>query len=248
MAAWDARADSMCGRYLLHRPNAETAAYFDVGGPVPNHPASYNIAPTQAALVVRHNPQDGRRHLDALQWGLVPYWSRDARGGARMINARADGIAHKPAFREAFRRRRCIVPMDGFYEWKVMGERRQPYLATLADGSPMAAAGLWEGWKTPEGTWLRSFTIVTTDAAGRQALLHHRMPVLLPRPAWAAWLGEREAEPEALEGLLRPLDDSLLAFRPVHPRVGKVAENDPALLEPYDDAPSIEGLTAGAPG
>ncbi|MFL1461865.1 SOS response-associated peptidase [Roseococcus sp. DSY-14] len=238
----------MCGRYLLHRPNAEIAAYFDVGGPVPNHGPSYNIAPTQASLVVRHNPQDGQRHLDALQWGLVPYWSKDAKGGARMINARADGVAQKPAFREAFRRRRCLVPMDGFYEWKAMEGRRQPYLATMADGSPMAAAGLWEGWKAEDGSWLRTYSIITTDAAGRQALLHHRMPVLLPRAAWPAWLGEREAAPEALQALLTPLDDALLAFRPVHPRVGKVSENDPALLEPYADAPPIEGLMTDAPG
>ncbi len=239
----------MCGRYLLHRPNAETAAYFDVAGPVPNHPPSFNVAPTQSALVVRHNPQDGRRHLDALQWGLVPYWAKDAKGGARLINARADGIAQKPSFREAFRRRRCLVPMDGFYEWHAGADgRRQPYAVTLRDGTPMAAAALWEGWKAEDGSWLRTFSIVTTDSAGRQALLHHRMPVLLPRAAWAAWLGERDAAPEALEALMTPLDDALLAFRPVHPRVGKVSENDAALLEPYGDAPPVAGLMTDTPG
>ncbi len=239
----------MCGRYLLHRPNAEIAAFFDVGGPVPNHPPSFNIAPTQASLVVRHNPQDGLRHLDLLQWGLVPYWAKDAKGGARLINARADGIAQKPSFREAFRRRRCLVPMDGFYEWH-QGEdgRKQPYAAALKDGTPMAAAGLWEGWKAEDGTWLRTYSIVTTDSAGRQAKLHHRMPVLLPRPAWAAWLGEREAPPEALEALLKPLDDALLAFWPVHPRVGKVSENDATLLDRYGEAPPVEGLMDDRPG
>ena len=238
----------MCGRYLLHRPNAETAAYLGVTGPVPNWPPSFNIAPTQQAPVVRRHPETGERHLDVLQWGLVPYWSKDAKGGARLINARADGIAQKPSFREAFRRRRCLVPMDGFYEWHQGADgRKQPYAASLHDGTPMAAAGLWEGWKAEDGTWLRTYSIVTTDAAGRQALLHHRMPVLLPRPAWAAWLGERAADEEELLALLRPLDDALLAFQPVHPRIGKVGENDAALLERYPDAPPVEGLMDDRP-
>ncbi len=238
----------MCGRYLLHRPNAEIAAYFGVAGPVPNWPPSFNIAPTQQAPVVRRHPETGERHLDMLQWGLVPYWAKDAKGGARLINARADGIRQKPSFREAFRRRRCLVPMDGFYEWHQGADgRKQPYAAALRDGAPMAAAGLWEGWKAEDGTWLRTYSVVTTDSAGRQAKLHHRMPVLLPRAAWPAWLGEREVGEEALAALLAPLDDSLLAFWPVQPRVGKVAENDAGLLERYGDAPPVEGLMDDRP-
>lgn len=237
----------MCGRYLLQRPNAEVAQYFEVSGPVPNWPPSWNIAPTQSAPVVRRHPESGARHLDVLQWGLVPSWAKDATGAARLINARADGVAQKPSFRDAFRKRRCIVPMDGFYEWHAGPDGKQPYACALRDGAPMAAAGLWEGWKRPDGTWLRSYSVITTDSAGRQAVLHHRMPVLLPRDAWPAWLGEEDASPEELQALLRPLDDALLAFWPVHPRVGKVSENDAGLLARHGDAPPVEGLMDDSP-
>ena len=232
----------MCGRYLLYSPVTQIARYFDVPEGLPNSAANYNVAPTQQGLVVRHNAQTGRRHLDVLQWGLVPYWAKDAKGGARLINARADGVSTKPSFREAFRRRRCIVPMDGFYEWHNAEGRKQPYAAAMADGSFMAAAGLWEGWKAENGSWLRTYSIVTTDSVGRQAVLHSRSPVLLPRAAWAPWLGEAEATEEELLGLLRPLDDALLRFWPVHPRVGKVSENDAGLLEPDPSAPELPEL------
>jgi putative SOS response-associated peptidase YedK len=232
----------MCGRYLLHRPISELAAYFDVPGATPNLAPNWNVAPTQQGLVVRRHPDSGERRLDVLQWGLVPYWAKDAKGGARLINARADGIESKPSFREAFRRRRCIVPMDGFYEWHNAEGRKQPYAAAMADGAPMAAAGLWEGWKAEDGTWLRSYTIVTTDSLGRQAVLHSRSPVLLPRVAWGRWLGEEPAAEEELLGLLRPLDDALLRFWPVRPRVGKVSENDAGLLEPDPSAPELPEL------
>ncbi|WP_207539873.1 SOS response-associated peptidase [Sabulicella rubraurantiaca] len=234
----------MCGRYFLQRPNAETAQYFEVTAGVPNWPPSFNIAPTQSAPVVRRNPETGARHLDVLQWGLVPSWAKDAKGGARLINARADGVATKPSFREAFRRRRCLVPMDGFFEWHAGEGRKQPYAVALRNGSPMAAAGLWEGWKAEDGSWLRTYSVVTTDSAGRQALLHHRMPVLLERPDWPLWLSEEEGDAEAL---LRPLDDGKLRFWPVDPRVGRVGENDAALLEPWADAPPVAGLMDDRP-
>lgn len=218
----------MCGRYLLQRAPGALARHFETVNPTPNHPPSWNIAPTQTSLVVRRHPQSGERHLDALRWGLVPRWAKDATGAARMMNARAESVAEKPAFREAFAKRRCLVPMDGFYEWRTEGKAKQPYACALRSGEPMACAGLWEGWKQPDGEWLRSFSIVTCAAAGRQALVHDRMPVILPRAAWEVWLtGEDEA---ALTALLRPAEDALLAFWPVGPRVGRVAENDAALV------------------
>ena len=232
----------MCGRYLLYSPVAEIERAFATVNATSNLGPNYNVAPTQQGLVVRRHPQSGDRHLDVLQWGLVPYWAKDAKGGARLINARADGIAAKPSFREAFRRRRCIVPMDGFYEWHTAEGRKQPYAAAMADGSFMAAAGLWEGWKAEDGSWLRTYSIVTTDSVGRQAVLHSRSPVLLPRAAWGRWLGETAASEEELLGLLRPLDDALLRFWPVHPRVGKVSENDAELLEPDLSAPELPEL------
>lgn len=224
----------MCGRYLLARPVAEVAAYFDVAGPTPNQAPSWNIAPTQDGLVVRRHPQSGGRHLDALRWGLVPRWARDAAGAARLINARAEGIGEKPSFREAFARRRCLVPMDGFYEWRSEGKHKQPFAVALRSGEPMAVAGLWEGWQQPDGSWLRTYTVITTEANARQALVHQRMPAILPRCDWKAWLGETPCD--APHALLRPCPPDDLAFWPVPARVGRVAENDAGLLARADVA------------
>lgn len=222
----------MCGRYILQRDPAGLASYYETGAPTPNFAASWNLAPTQAGLAVRRHPQTGARHLDVLRWGLVPSWAKDATGGARLINARSETILDKPSFRDAFARRRCLVPMDGFYEWHAEGKAKQPFAVALRDGAPMTVAGLWEGWKQPDGSWLRTYSVITTASAGRQALMHARMPVILPPEAWARWLGEEAAEPGELLELLRPAEDSLLAFWPVEARVGRVAENDAALLRP----------------
>ena len=221
----------MCGRYFLQRDPAGLVDYFETANPTPNHAASWNVAPTQDSLVVRRNPETGARSLDSLRWGLVPRWAKDDTGGARLINARADGVASKPSFRDALAKRRCLVPADGFYEWRQEGPGpKQPYAVALRSGEPMAMAGLWEGWKRPDGGWLRTFTIVTTDAGGKTAPLHHRTPVMLGRADWAAWLGERDAGPEALLALLRPCPDEALRVWPVDKRVNKVGENDAALL------------------
>ena len=218
----------MCGRYFLQRDPAALARYFETNNPTPNFGPTWNMAPTQQGLVVRRHPRTGQRHLDVLRWGLVPRWAKDASGAARLMNARDDSVAVKPSFREAFRKRRCLVPMDGFYEWRGEGRSKQPFACALRSGAPMACAGLWEGWQQPDGSWLRSYTIITTAAAGRQALLHERMPVILPSPAWDPWLtSEDEETPLAL---LRPAEDSLLAFWPVATRVGRVTENDAGLL------------------
>jgi putative SOS response-associated peptidase YedK len=220
----------MCGRFFLQRDPAGLARYFETDNPTPNHAASWNVAPTQESLVVRRHPQSGARHLDVLRWGLVPRWAKDATGAARLMNARSDGVADKPSFRDAFAKRRCLVPMDGFYEWRSEGRAKQPFAVALRSGEPMAVAGLWEGWKQPDGTWLRSFTVITTEANARQALVHPRMPAILPREAWPAWLGEREADRDALLALLRPCPPEALAFWPIGARVGRFAENDAGLL------------------
>lgn len=220
----------MCGRYFLFRPPAELAQYNEaVLGT--NHPPSWNIAPTQESLVVRRHPQSGARHLDALRWGLVPHWAKDATGAARLMNARADGLAEKPSFREAFAKRRCLVPMDGFYEWREDGERKQAYAAALASGEPMLVAGLWEGWKQPDGTWLRTYTVITTESNPKQALVHERMPAILPPMLWDAWLGAEAATPDELLAMLEPCPAEELAIWPVDNRVGKFSENDAGLLK-----------------
>lgn len=220
----------MCGRYFQQRGAGYVARYFETLNPIPNTPPSWNRAPTQEALVVRRHPETGARHLDALRWGLVPRWASDPSVGSKMINARSEGIADKPSFREAFRKRRCLVTADGFYEWRTKGKAKQAFAIALAGGEPMALAGLWEGWRAPDGGILRTCTIVTGEANAKLAAMHHRMPMILPREAWPAWLGEEPAEPEALLALLRPLAPELTLAWPVTSRVNKVAENDPDLL------------------
>ncbi|MES2713413.1 MAG: SOS response-associated peptidase [Pseudomonadota bacterium] len=231
----------MCGRYLLQRAPGALAGYFQAVNPTPNHPPSWNIAPTQVSLVLRRHPQSGERHLDALRWGLVPRWAKDISGAARLMNARADGIATKPSFRDAFRQRRCLVPMDGFYEWRKEGAAKQAYAVALRSGAPMAVAGLWEGWKQPEGEWLRTYTVITTEANAKCALVHERMPAILAEEDWEDWLaGVSDAS------VLRPCPPGDLAIWPVDNRVGRFSENDAALpakitgAEPpteLDDAP-----------
>ena len=220
----------MCGRYFLQRDPAALADYYETQGVPPNQPATWNRAPTQDALVVRRNPQDGTRHLGVLRWGLVPRWAKDTTGAAKLMNARAEGVAEKPSFREAFIKRRCLVPADGFYEWRQEGERKQPYAVALASGEPMTLAGLWEGWQQPDGNWLRTFTIITTEANAKQALVHHRMPAILPPELWPAWLGEEEATQEELLDFLQPCPPEELACWPVSTRVGKFSENDAGLI------------------
>lgn len=221
----------MCGRYFQQRGPADVARYFETVNPVPNLFASWNRAPTQDALVVRRHPETGARHLDALRWGLVPRWAKDPAIGSRMINARGESLAEKPAFRDAYAKRRCIVTADGFYEWRADGKAKQAYAVAMRDGAPMPLAGLWEGWRAPDGSILRSCTIVTTTANPRLSAIHDRMPVILPRDAWPLWLGEQPAaSPAELATLLRPYPAEGLAVWPVEKRVGRVSENDRGLL------------------
>ncbi|SHI82452.1 Putative SOS response-associated peptidase YedK [Roseomonas rosea] len=244
----------MCGRYFLQRDATSLGRYFEVpeASPMPNFAPSWNMAPTQDGVVLRRNPESGARQLGLLRWGLVPHWAKDAKDGARLINARADGVAEKPSFRDAFARRRCIVPADGFYEWLSPKEAKprdpkQPFAVALASGEPMGFAGLWEGWKDPEGNWLRTYSIITTEANPKQAPLHHRMPVILPRQTWAAWLGEEEAGPEDLQDLLRPCPPEWLACWPVEKRVNKVSENGAALILPDRSVVAPAGLDDPSP-
>jgi len=236
----------MCGRYRLARDPREVAEFFDTVNVFPNTPPRWNIAPMQDALVVRRHPETGARHLDALRWGLVPHWAKDLSVGVRMINARAETVAERRGFRDAFARgRRCLVPADGFYEWRAGDAPRapkQPFTVALRDGSPMALAGLWEGWRGPDGEVVRTFTVITTDANEKLRALHDRMPVILPRDAFPAWLGEEPAEPDDLLALLRPYPSSELAAWPVPRRVGRVAEDDPRLAERDPNAPPLDGL------
>jgi putative SOS response-associated peptidase YedK len=203
--------------------------------PAPNYAPSWNVAPTDSLPIVRFTPKAGSRTLDLMRWGLVPYWAKDIKTGFSTINAMAETVATKPVFREAFRRRRCLVPLDNFYEWQAVGTGKQPYAIALADGGTMALAGLWETWRSPAGETVRSFTIITTTPNELCAPIHNRMPVILAPAAWHVWLGELPADAAELMGLLAPYPAAEMTCWPVSPRVGNVRNNDPSLIERVDD-------------
>ena len=224
----------MCGRARLSSDVSEIKLRFSIppGRSTPNFAASWNVAPTDPLPIVGFNPKAQERGIDVMRWGLVPYWAKDIKVGFANINAKAEGIETKPAFREAFRRRRCLVPVDNFYEWKKTGTGKQPYAIALADRQIMALAGVWETWRSPAGERTRSFAIVTTEPNELCAELHNRMPVVLATPAWPAWLGEEPADLPQLKALLAPYpSDGMIAW-PVSARVGNVKNNDATLIEP----------------
>ncbi|HYH18349.1 MAG TPA: SOS response-associated peptidase [Azospirillum sp.] len=224
----------------LATPVAELRRVFEFSE-TPNLRPRWNIAPTQDVAAVRAG-EDGARHLALLRWGLVPHWADDPAIGNRMINARGETLADKPAFRSAFRHRRCLVPADGFYEWKAAGRRKQPYLIRRRDGRPLAFAGLWERWPGPKGDPLpqplETVTIVTTAAGGVVADLHERMPVMLNPADWPLWLDPQAPLP-AVETLLRPAPDPALEAVPVSTRVNDVRNDDDTCIVPFDAPPTL---------
>src|ERR1700674_909106 len=174
-----------------------------IGRPRISRPAG-NVAPTDPLPVVRYDAKAGERSLDVMRWGLVRFWAKDIKVGFSNINAKAEGIEGKPAFRGAFQRRRCLVPVDNFYEWEKTAAGKQPYTIALADRRLMALAGLWENWRSPAGEWVRSFAVIATMPNELCARPHDRMPVVLKPEAWPAWLGEEPAGADALKALLKP--------------------------------------------
>lgn len=189
----------MCGRFAFYSPSEATAALFGVDGALAVEPR-YNIAPTQYIAAIRDSTEQNRE-LVMLRWGLVPFWAKDPAMGNRMINARAETVAEKPSYRQAFKHRRCIVLADGFYEWHREGEVKTPYFISLASGEPFALAGLWEDWKDKEsGESLQTTTLITTAANGFMQPLHHRMPVVLQPETADDWLsGHNDYLQEAAE-------------------------------------------------
>ena len=213
----------MCGRYALSSPVESLEAQFEAEAQVLLQPR-YNIAPTTPVPVVMNG--GAGRIIVLHRWGLVPSWSRDAAAGARMANARAETVADKPSFRGPFRRNRCIIPADAFYEWRA-GTPKQPFAIRAAGGGLLAFAGLWDRWEGPAGV-LETCTIITTAANGIMAPIHDRMPVILAREDYGRWLDEGGV------ALLRPCPEAWLEVSPVGPRVGSVRNDDPSLLEPLD--------------
>lgn len=221
----------MCGRFGLFATPELLEEYFELAArPAPFSPR-YNVAPGQAVAVVRE--QHGERTLDTLRWGLVPYWAKDPAIGHKLVNARLDGLATKPAFREAWTRRRCLVPASGFYEWsKPVTGRKRPYFALPSDEPLLALAGLWERWRAPTGETRETFVVVTTAATGELAAIHERMPLLVPRDAQARWLDPRTSLAEATAiGAAPPA----LRLRAVGFGVNDVRNDDATLVAPLAD-------------
>jgi putative SOS response-associated peptidase YedK len=224
----------MCGRARLSSDVSEIKIAFSIPPerPTPNFAPSWNVAPTDPLPIVRYDAKDGQRSLEVMRWGLIPNWAKDIKIGYSTINARAEEIEIKPAFREAFRQRRCLVPLDSFFEWKKTETGKQPYAIGLSGGGLMAMAGLWDTWRSPAGERVRSFAIVTTKPNELCGKLHNRMPVVLKPDAWPVWLGETQTDASQLKALLAPYPDDNMIYWPVSARVGNVRNNDPSLIEP----------------
>jgi putative SOS response-associated peptidase YedK len=243
----------MCGRFVSASSPTLLAERFQVGKvSVDEYEPSYNVAPRALVMAVRQ--RNDERVLSRLRWGLVPSWARDVSIGDRMINARAETVADKPAYKRPFAKKRCIIPADGFYEWKVVAPpttpkgrpKKQPMFVHRRDGEPLAFAGLWDVWKVPEGIdptaiegvgedgWLRSCVIVTTDANHLLEPIHDRMPVVLPESAWATWLDPANHDVRGLAQLLVPAPDELLEVWPVSTAVNTADNDSPDLVRPVE--------------
>jgi putative SOS response-associated peptidase YedK len=181
----------MCGRLANDLPPELIQRIFSTSNKLPNLRPSWNVAPTMDVPVVRLHPETRERHLDLLRWGLVPFNTSDLKSARKPINARSETVATSPMFRAAFARRRCLVPAAAFYEWKATPAGKEPFAITRADGDPLAFAGIWEGWRAPDGEVLRTFAILTTAANRQMSALHDRMPVILERETWPVWVGEQ---------------------------------------------------------
>jgi putative SOS response-associated peptidase YedK len=219
----------MCGRYTLKTPVEELTEEFGFGASSVELPPNYNVAPTQQVAAVLE--EGGERRLEMLRWGLIPSWADDPGIGARMINARSETAPEKPSFRRAFRERRCLIPADGFYEWRRTNGAKQPYYIRMREERPFAFAGLWESWKDGSGPEIRSCTILTTKPNALTAEIHDRMPVILPPGSYDAWL-DPEAERDELYGLLAPYPEDEMEAYPVSRFVNSPQNNDPRCIEP----------------
>jgi putative SOS response-associated peptidase YedK len=231
------RIPGMCGRYSITSAPEAIRAIFRYPER-PDFPPRYNIAPTQPVPVVRLH--EGERQFALMRWGLLPSWVKDPRTFSLLFNARGESVTEKPAFRAAMKRRRCLIPADGFYEWKAGGGRKQPYFIRARSGEPFAFAGLWETWTGPNGEEVDTAAIVTTAANRTLSHLHGRMPVILPPDAFDLWLNSDRVDAAAARVLIRPAPDDLLEAFPVSSAVNRAATDDPKLIEPASVEEALE--------
>ena len=223
----------MCGRFTLRTPASDVAKQFGLLEVPPFEPR-FNVAPSQPVAAVRQTPGESapRRQWAWLRWGLVPSWAKDPGVGNRLINARAETAAEKPAFRAALRRRRCLVAADGFYEWQHTGQRKQPFYFHLRDQRPFGFAGLWETWQGPEASPIETCTVLTTEANELVRPIHDRMPVIVAPADYDLWLDPAVEEPAELSRLWGPYPAGEMAAYPVSTRINSPANEDPRCIEP----------------
>jgi putative SOS response-associated peptidase YedK len=220
----------MCGRYTVTSTPEAIRALFGYSEQ-PNFPPRYNVAPTQPIAVVRLI--DGKRQFALMRWGLLPSWVKDPKNFTLLINARGESLTEKPAFRAAMKRRRCLIPADGFYEWKATGARKQPHYVRAKSHGPLAFAGLWESWTGPNGEELETAAIVTTRANETLKSLHERMPVIVPPDAFDVWLDCANVDAETASALIAPAPEGLLEAYEVSTAVNRTANDNPKLVEPF---------------
>ncbi len=223
----------MCGRVAQTKNPVEYGSMLkiDFTRGIPNAPPHYNGSPGQDYLIARSHPETQDTTLDLIRWGLLPSWAKDRKIAWKLINAQAETLDKKPSFKKAFEKRRCLVPVDGFFEWKKIGKRKQPYMIAMVDRAPFTLAGLWENWKDPEsGEWVRTFTIITTDANELVATIHDRMPVVIGPEDRERWLkGPNPKE------LLKPYPAKQMTMWPVSPDLNSPKNDRPDLLDPIEE-------------
>jgi putative SOS response-associated peptidase YedK len=226
----------MCGRFRLSRRKHLVEEYFDCGSDEPDWSPRYNIAPTQPIPVIRQNPKEPIRELSLMRWGLIPSWAKDPAVGASMINARSETASTKPAFRDALKARRCLIPADAFYEWMRTGKTKQPYCFEVNGGELFAFAGLWDGWKDASGKWIKTCSILTTTPNALTSPVHDRMPVILDPDGYDLWLDPGMRDVSAASELLKPYDARLMRCYPVSTRINQVANDDQECCAPVEFA------------
>ena len=216
----------MCGRYRLSRRKQLVEEYFDSAPWDDDWNPRFNIAPTQLVPVIRQNPKEPVRELSLMRWGLIPSWAKDSSVTASMINARSETASTKPAFRDALKSRRCLIPADGFYEWMRTGKAKQPYCFEVGEGELFALAGIWDRWKEPSGNWVKTCSILTTTPNAVTAPVHDRMPVILDPDVYDLWLDPGMRDVGAASELLKPYDARLMRCYPISTRINNVANDD----------------------
>jgi putative SOS response-associated peptidase YedK len=224
----------MCGRYRLSRRKQVVEEYFDTASGEEDWTPRYNIAPTQPIPVIRQHPKEAVRELSLVRWGLIPSWAKDSSGAARMINARSETASTKPAFRDALKFRRCLIPADGFYEWQKAGRARQPYCFEVNAGELFAFAGLWEGWRDPSGKAVETCSILTTTPNAVTTAIHDRMPVILDPDSYDLWLDPRMKDASTAAEMLKPYNARLMRCYPVSRRINSVAHDDEECSAPVE--------------